>query len=165
VLLLLLVALGALGFVFKDKITSYYHQWKEKKQPVEQEVVVDEPDNGDVASYEEEVEDATPVEEEPQPEEVSEPEVYTPVVVKQSADSKYDYIHFEKGHYYVIAGSFPSESDVLRHIRQKKLDQYSPKILKQDGVGNLRVCIGIFDSEAEAEQFAKEVDSKYWVLK
>jgi hypothetical protein len=164
VLLLLLVALGALGFVFKDKLISYYHQWKDKKQPVEQEVVVDEPDEVDVASFEE-VEGATPVEEEPQPEEVSEPEVYTPVVVKQSADSKYDYIHFEKGHYYVIAGSFPSESDVLRHIRQKKLDQYSPKILKQDGVGNLRVCIGIFDSEAEAEQFAKGVDSKYWVLK
>ena len=119
-------------------------------------MVVDEPDEVDVASFEE-VEGATLVEEEPQPEEVSEPEVYTPVVVKQSADSKYDYIHF--------AGSFPSESDVLRHIRQKKLDQYSPKILKQDGVGNLRVCIGIFDSEAEAEQFAKGVDSKYWVLK
>ena len=132
---------------------------------MEQEVVVDEPDNGDVASYEEEVEDATPVEEEPQPEELSEPEVYTPAVVKQSADTKYDYIQFEKGHYYVIAGSFPTESDVLRHIRQKKLDQYSPKILKQDGVKNLRVCIGIFNNEAEAEQFAKGVDSKYWVLK
>ena len=85
--------------------------------------------------------------------------------VRQPADNKYDYIQFEKGHYYVIAGSFPSESDVLRHIRQKKLDQYSPKILKQDGAKNLRVCIGIFDNEAEAEQFAKGVDSKYWVLK
>ena len=165
VLLLLLVALGALGFVFKDKITSYYHQWKEKKQPAEQEVVVDEPDNGNIASFEEEVEDVTPVEEEPQPEEVSEPEVYTPTVVKQSADKKYDYIRFEPGHYYVIAGSFPTESDVLRHVRQKKLDKYSPKILKQDGVKNLRVCIGVFDKEAEAEQFAKGIDSKYWVLK
>ena len=165
VLLLLLVALGALGFVFKDKITSYYHQWKEKKQPAEQKVVVDEPDNGNIASFEEEVEDVTPVEEEPQPEEVSEPEVYTPTVVKQSADKKYDYIRFEPGHYYVIAGSFPTESDVLRHVRQKKLDQYSPKILKQDGVKNLRVCIGVFDNEAEAEQFAKGIDSKYWVLK
>jgi hypothetical protein len=54
---------------------------------------------------------------------------------------------------------------VIRHIRQKKLDQYSPKILKQDGVSNLRVCIGVFNTEEEAESFAKGVSASYWVLK
>ena len=106
-----------------------------------------------------------PAEESQEVVEEAEPEVYTPAVVKQSSDGKYDYIRFEKGHYYVIAGSFPTESDVIRHIRQKKLDQYSPKILKQDGVSNLRVCIGVFDTEEEAENFAKGVNSSYWVLK
>ena len=52
-----------------------------------------------------------------------------------------------------------------RHIRQKGLYQYSPVIVKQDGAKNLRVCIGIFDTEEEAEQFAKGVNPGYWVLK
>ena len=51
-----------------------------------------------------------------------------------------------------------------RHIRQKNLDQYSPVIVVQEGK-NLRVCIGVFDTEEEAEQFAKGVNSQYWVLK
>ena len=85
--------------------------------------------------------------------------------MKQTADGKYNYVRFEPGHFYAIAGSFPGEADVERHIRQKKLDQYSPVIVKQDGVSNLRVCIGIFDTEEEAESFAKGVSSSYWVLK
>ena len=169
ILLLLLAVLTALGFVFRDKLTSYYHQWKDKKQPVEQEVTPEGTDaDNQTAAFEEEpvVEEVEAVEEETQ-EVVEEPapKPVAPAPVKSTSDGKYDYIRFEKGHYYVIAGSFPSENDVLRHIRQKKLDQYSPKILKQDGVANLRVCIGVFDSETEAEQFAKGVDSKYWVLK
>ena len=36
---------------------------------------------------------------------------------------------------------------------------------KQDGVKNLRVCIGVFNTEAEAESFAKGINSGYWVLK
>ena len=85
--------------------------------------------------------------------------------LSKTADGKYDYVRFESGHYYAIAGSFPGEADVERHIRLKNLDQYSPVIVKQDGVKNLRVCIGIFDTEEEAEQFAKGVSSQYWVLK
>ena len=164
ILLLLIAVLAALGFVFKDKLLGYYHQWKEKKQPVEQVVEPQETPEA-TATVDEVTEPAEPVEE-PQ-EEVKEPapETFTPAVIKQSSDGKYDYIRFEKGHYYVIAGSFPNESDVIRHIRQKNLDQYSPKILKQDGVSNLRVCIGVFDTEDEAERFAKGVSSSYWVLK
>ena len=143
---------------------GYYQQWKEKKQQVEQVVETQETPEA-TATIEEVVE---PIESEEESQEVieeSEPEAFVPTVIKQSADGKYDYIRFEKGHYYAIAGSFPAESDVLRHIRQKKLDQYSPKILTQDGVKNLRVCIGVFDTEEAAESFAKGVDSKYWVLK
>ena len=169
IVLLLLVVLGVLGYIFKDKLLGYYQQWKDRKQPVEQVVAPD--DNADATATVDEITETEPegadndspeeTVSEPEPE----PETYTPAVVKQSSDGKYDYIRFEKGHYYVIAGSFPNESDVVRHIRQKKLDQYSPKILKQDGVSNLRVCIGVFDTEAEAENFAKGISSGYWVLK
>jgi hypothetical protein len=164
ILLLILAVLGALGYIFKDKITDYYHQWKEKKQPVEQAVTTDEAVNETVAEPETFVEPET-VENEPETVEEPAPETYTPEVMKQTADGKYNYVRFEPGHFYAIAGSFPGEADVERHIRQKKLDQYSPVIVKQDGVSNLRVCIGIFDTEEEAESFAKGVSSSYWVLK
>lgn len=164
ILLLILAVLGALGYIFKDKITDYYHQWKEKKQPVEQVVTTDEAVNETVAEPETYVEPET-VENEPETVEEPTPETYTPEVMKQTADGKYNYVRFESGHFYAIAGSFPGEADVERHIRQKKLDQYSPVIVKQDGVSNLRVCIGIFDTEEEAESFAKGVSSSYWVLK
>ena len=164
ILLLILAVLGALGYIFKDKITDYYHQWKEKKQPVEQMVTTDEAEDETVAEPETFVEPET-VENEPETVEEPTPETYTPEVMKQTADGKYNYVRFEPGHFYAIAGSFPGEADVERHIRQKKLDQYSPVIVKQDGVSNLRVCIGIFDTEEEAESFAKGVSSSYWVLK
>ena len=169
VILLILIVLGVLSYIFKDKLMGYYQQWKDRKQPVEQVVAPD--DNADATATVDEITEPEPVEEnnDSPVETVSEPEpkpvTYTPAVAKQSTDGKYDYIQFEQGHYYVIAGSFPSESDVIRHIRQKKLDQYSPKILKQDGVKNLRVCIGVFNTEAEAESFAKGINSGYWVLK
>jgi len=159
-ILLLLAVLGVLGFIFREKLMDLYHQWKDRKQPVEQVVETAEPTTDETtATYDEPAVEETPAEE------VTEPEVYTPAVEKQTADGKYDYIHYEQGHYYAIAGSFPSEADVERHIRQKNLNQYSPKIVLQDGVKNLRVCIGVFDTEEEAEQFAKGVNANYWVLK
>lgn len=164
ILLLILAVLGALGYIFKEKITDYYHQWKEKKQPVEQVVTTNEAVDETVTEPETFVEPET-VENEPEIVEEPAPETYTPEVMKQTADGKYNYVRFEPGHFYAIAGSFPGEADVERHIRQKGLDQYSPVIVKQDGVKNLRVCIGIFDTEEEAESFAKGVSSSYWVLK
>ena len=164
ILLLILAVLGVLGYIFKDTITDYYHQWKEKKQPVEQVVTTDEAVDETVAEPETFVEPET-VENEPEIVEEPAPETYTPEVMKQTADGKYNYVRFEPGHFYAIAGSFPGEADVERHIRQKGLDQYSPVIVKQDGVKNLRVCIGIFDTEEEAESFAKGISSSYWVLK
>ena len=165
VILLLLIVLGVLGYIFKDKLLNIIHQWKDKKQPVEQPVVPSDSVNESTVDYTDSLAQTEPAVESVETTETPEPEVYTPEVIKKTADSKYDYIQFEPGHFYAIAGSFPSEADVVRHIRQKHLDQYSPVIVKQDGVKNLRVCIGVFDTEAEAEQFAKGVSSQYWVLK
>ena len=161
IVLLLLAVLGTLGYIFKDKLTDCYHQWRESKQSVEQTVAADEQldDTAEPVTVEEPVADEPEIVEEPAP------EAYTPEVLKQTSDGTYNYVRFEPGHYYAIAGSFLGEADVERHIRQKGLDQYSPVIVKQDGAKNLRVCIGIFDTEEEAEQFAKGVNPGYWVLK
>lgn len=165
VILLLLIVLGALGYIFKDKLLDCYHRLMDKKQPVEQTVTPAEPTNETTVDYTEPPVQETPAEEPEETVETPAPETYTPEVIKKTADSKYDYIQFESGHFYAIAGSFPSETDAVRHIRQKRLDQYSPVLVKQDGVKNLRVCIGVFDTEEEAEQFAKGISSSYWVLK
>ena len=145
ILLLLLVALGALGFVFRDKITSFYHQWKDKEQPVGQEITpeVTDEDNQTATFEDESVVDEVETVEEVTPEVVEEP-APKPVAaapVKSTSDGKYDYIQFEQGRYYVIVGSFPTESDVVKHIRNKRLGQYSPVIVKQDGFKNLRIEI------------------------
>lgn len=156
-LLLCLIALGVLAYLFRNNLANAYQAVKDKfarqeavtpeeSEPVEETVV-----------YEEPTEDTTAVDEEPQP--------YTPEVVKTTADGKYSYIKFEPGHYYAIAGSLPNEQNAELHIRQRGLDKYSPTLLKQDGVSNLRVCIGVFDTEEEAETYAKSINPKYWVLK
>jgi len=75
------------------------------------------------------------------------------------------YTSFQEGKYYVIAGSFLKEDDALRHIKQKKLEQYNAKLVIHPQNKRLRVCIGIFDNEKDAEQFAVQVDKNYWVLK
>lgn len=74
-------------------------------------------------------------------------------------------IEFESGKFYVIAGSFVKQSDAELHIKQKSLQRYNAKIVKQNGNNRLRVCIGIFDTENEAINFAAKIDKNYWVLK
>jgi len=155
--LIILIAIGALGLVFKDKLVPVYQQVKDKiTHKTEQ---VDRIDTDDTTETDI---DATETEEEPV---IEENVPYEPKTLKMTADSKYPYIQFEIGHYYAIAGSFPTEGDALRHIRQTGLDQYSPKLVLQDGVSNIRICIGIYKTEEEAESFAKSINSKFWVLK
>lgn len=159
--LLILIALGVLGYLFRQQLTDTFHRIKMEFSPTDEEVITDEDETAaeETATYEEETQEA-------QEEEVAtEPEVYTPEVVRTTANGNYPVIRFEQGHYYVIAGSLPTEQDAVRHIKQRNLDQYEPKIVLQNGVSNLRVCIGIFDTEEEAENFAKSVSPKYWVLK
>jgi len=156
--LLILIALGVSGYLFRQQLTDAFNKIKEKATAPKEAVVTEEPETvaEDTATYEEE----TTVAEDT----VVEPEVYTPEVVRNTASGNYPVIRYEPGHFYVIAGSLPNEQDAVRHIKQRNLDQYEPKIVMQPGA-NLRVCIGIFDTEEEAETFAKNVNPKYWVLK
>ena len=156
--LLILIALGVSGYLFRQQLTDAFNNIKEKISAPKEAVVTEEPETvaEDTATYKEE----TTVAEDT----VVEPEVYTPEVVRNTASGNYPVIRYEPGHFYVIAGSLPNEQDAVRHIKQRNLDQYEPKIVMQPGA-NLRVCIGIFDTEEEAETFAKNVNPKYWVLK
>ena len=155
--LIILIALGVLGYLFRQQLTDVFNRIKEKITAPKEAVVQEEPETvaEDTIAYDEAIAEDT----------VSEPEVYTPEVVRNTVNGNYPVIRFEQGHYYVIAGSLPSEQDAVRHIKQRNLDQYDPKLVMQNGVSNLRVCIGIFNTEEEAESFAKNINPHYWVLK
>jgi len=75
------------------------------------------------------------------------------------------YLSYQEGKYYVIAGSFVKKEDALRHIKDKKLEKYNAKLIVQPQNNRHRVCIGVFDNEKDAEQFAAKIDKNYWVLK
>jgi cell division septation protein DedD len=85
--------------------------------------------------------------------------------VNDLPESEGKYLSYQKGKYYVIAGSFTKEEDALRHIKEKKLEKYHAKIVIQSQNSRRRVCIGVFDNEKDAEKFAAQTDKNYWVLK
>ena len=159
--LIILIVLGVLGYLFRQQLSDTFLRIKMEFNPTDEEVITEEDE--EVAEATATYEEVTPQEKEE--EVVPEPEVYTPEEVRTTATGNYPVIRFEQGHYYVIAGSLPTEQDAVRHIKQRNLDQYEPKIVMQNGVSNLRVCIGIFDTEEEAETYAKSVNKNYWVLK
>lgn len=155
--LIVLLLLAALGYIFRNKIQDILRPVFDRFAHKEVEATKPEEIDTDTVSFTEVDTTAvadTAVVEEP----------YEPEVIKTSS-AGYPYIHFEQGHYYAIAGSFLTEKEVLSHIRAKHLDEYSPKLVLQDGVSNIRICIGIYDTEEEAETFAKSINPKYWVLK
>ena len=80
-------------------------------------------------------------------------------------ESKDIYLPYQEGKYYVIAGSFIKEEDALRHIEQKKLANYNAKLIVHPQNLRVRVCIGVFDNEKDADKFATQIDKNYWVLK
>ena len=96
---------------------------------------------------------------------LDEPEesVETKPVPLEATNDKY--VPFREGFFYVIVGSFAKEEDALRHIQQKKLDKYNAKIVVQPTNSRHRVCIGVFDNEKDAANYAALIDKNYWVLK
>jgi len=127
------------------------------------EIIIDTPDIPLVAEIDSNNLDT--VSEEVIEEIVDKPEVNVaskPVPFEATNDK---YVPYREGYYYVIAGSFAKEEDALRHIQQKKLDKYSAKIVVQPTNSRHRVCIGVFDNEKDAVNFAALIDKNYWVLK
>ncbi len=158
-ILTIIIAVSVLGFLFRhqimDTVRRIQHKTAVPAEPATNENATDESE-ADYLSIEEEMTDETAAV-------ASDP--WSPETVKSTADGNYNYIRFETGHFYVIAGSLTNEKDAELHIRQKGLDAHSPYLLLQDNVSNIRVCIGIYDNEEEAEAFAKSINQHYWVLK
>ncbi|MCL2246311.1 MAG: hypothetical protein FWC10_04270 [Lentimicrobiaceae bacterium] len=92
----------------------------------------------------------------------SDNKVNTPVSLSASQEL---YLSYQKGLYYIIAGSFVTEESALLHINQKKLDKYHAKLIVHPDNPRIRICIGIFDNEEDAIQNAVQTDKNYWVLK
>jgi hypothetical protein len=85
--------------------------------------------------------------------------------ITSPSSTEYPKTDFQKGKYYVIAGSFISENDAALHIKERALQHLNPLLLYQEGSNRIRVCIGIYDNESEANAYARKFNSNYWVLK
>lgn len=174
-ILIVVIAAAILIYLFKAPIQSSIHRLLEKMDKTEQIAEPADVQPAETAVPEEEfapesdaAKEETIVEEEAAGEEMvakKESATYLPEVVKTTVDGKYQYIRFEDGHFYVIAGSFKTEKGLENLVRQNRLDSYHPTFVLQEGVSHIRVCIGIFDTEKEALAFAKNTNLKCWVLK
>ena len=82
----------------------------------------------------------------------------------QLPDGEKFFINFEQGKHYVIVGSFRNENEVRQHIKQRKLEQYNPKVVLQSNSKQMRICIGVFDTEAAADNYGRNTGLNYWVL-
>lgn len=174
---IILASIGVLAALFDDELIYLYQKIIDKRKTnTELTTPSDVTDNDEIPNLkttpnEEVDEEADTVDEaiestteEVIPEETIAQEV-KPAPKPTATYENIPIIEFESGKFYVIAGSFVKQSDAELHIKQKSLQRYNAKIVKQNGNNRLRVCIGIFDTENEAINFAAKIDKNYWVLK
>ena len=184
--LLLLAAAGTAGYLYRTEVSAWLHEAKvwcqdfisEKLDGTKVEADTDTPaveetlpaeEPNDVAMQDTlsdtlamdvvEIHELAP-EAEPEPEPEPEPEQ-----IATTADNKYRIVGFQMGKFYVVHGSFASETDCEKHIRIAGFDKYNPMIVKQSGNSHLRVCLGVFSTEAEAQEFIDRHQLKAWILK
>ena len=174
---IILASIGVLAALFDDELIYLYQKIIDKRKTnTELTTPSDVTDNDEIPNLKttpnkEVDEEADTVDEaiestteEVIPEEAIAQEV-KPAPKPTATNENIPIIEFESGKFYVIAGSFVKQSDAELHIKQKSLQRYNAKIVKQNGNNRLRVCIGIFDTENEAINFAAKIDKNYWVLK
>lgn len=174
---IILASIGVLAALFDDELIYLYQKIIDKRKTnTELTTPSDVTDNDEIPNLkttpnEEVDEEADTVDEaiestteEVIPEEAIAQEV-KPAPKPTATYENIPIIEFESGKFYVIAGSFVKQSDAELHIKHKSLQRYNAKIVKQNGNNRLRVCIGIFDTENEAINFAAKIDKNYWVLK
>lgn len=173
---IILASIGVLAALFDDELIYLYQKIIDKRKTNTELTTPDVTDNDEIPNLkttpnEEVDEEADTVDEaiestteEVIPEETIAQEVQ-PAPKPTATYENIPIIEFESGKFYVIAGSFVKQSDAELHIKHKSLQRYNAKIVKQNGNNRLRVCIGIFDTENEAINFAAKIDKNYWVLK
>ena len=164
IVLIILAAAGAAGYFYRAQISNFVRPYCEKwgwcksEQPVQQPVEETKMEETveevavDIDTLTQEQDTMAIQTEEPQPEPVTEP----------FDINNMRHITFEKGKYYVIHGSLPSDADCAKHVKQACLQKYNPSILVTPGDWHRRVCLGVFTNEAEAERFAAGIHNA-WV--
>lgn len=176
IILLLLALLAAAAYYFKDQLKELYDKYfgQTTEAVVEEIPIVTEsevvtPDtlmvdslalNQDSLSMVENTENAEDITTEMTP---SIQQKQTPNA-GQLPDGEKFFINFEQGKHYVIVGSFRNENEVRQHIKQRKLEQYNPKVVLQPNSKQMRICIGVFDTEAAADSYGRSTGLNYWVL-
>lgn len=176
--LLLLAAAGTAGYLYRTEVSAWLHEAKvwcqdfisekldgtkvdadtsacEEPLPAEEpnDVALQDTLSDTLAMDVVEIHELAP-EAEPEPEQIA-----------TTADNKYRIVGFQMGKFYVVHGSFSSETDCEKHIRIAGFDKYNPMIVKQSGNSHLRVCLGVFPTEAEAQEFIDRHQLKAWILK
>ena len=171
ILIILLIAalLAAAAYYFREQLTELYQQYFGPKntEQVPEEPLQDSPstvviDTIKTDSLDVEIDSLNTMD---NSENIEEEVVSEPNVVNQLPSGEKFFIDYEKGKFYVIVGSFRSEKEVREHIKSRKLEQYNPKVVLQQNSKNLRVCIGVFDTEAAADSYGHGTGLNYWVLK
>ena len=156
---ILATAMLLFALFFKEKIVVFYKTISTKSE-IAMVIKDDEPENDiDINNLEEE--DTVVVVTVPVSKNINKKN-NTAIHLHESKDI---HLPYEKGKYYVIAGSFTKDEDALRHIKEKKLEKYHAKIIVEPKNPRKRVCIGVFDNEEAAIKFAAQTDKNYWVLK
>ena len=169
VVLLLIALLAACTYYFRTQLKELYHQYfgkenteKVAEKPIQVEPVATPLDSCDYTLTTDSLE--SDITEETVNAENME-EQLVPATVSQLPEGEKFFIDYEKGKYYVIVGSFRSEKEVRQHIKERKLELYNPKVVLQPHSKNMRICIGVFDTEADADSFGRGTKLNYWVLK
>ena len=169
IIALIVALLAAAAYYFREQLTGLYQQYfnKENTEQVTEEPTQDTPATVDIDTI---GTDSLNVEADSLSiidgtENIEEETVSEPTIVNQLPDGEKFFIDYEKGKYYVIVGSFRSEKEVREHIKSRKLEQYNPKVVLQQNSKNMRICIGVFDSEPAADSYGRSTGLNYWVLK
>jgi hypothetical protein len=173
IIILLLALLAAAAYYFKDQLKELYKQYfgqatetLNEGTPVVTEsetIVIDTLVVDSLAFNQDSLDLMEPTDNK---EEMIVNETSLPAQnASQLPDGENFFINFEKGKCYVIVGSFLSEKEVRQHIKGRKLESYNPKVVLQPNSKQMRICIGVFDSESAADNFGRSTGLNYWVLK
>lgn len=178
-ILLIVALLAAAAYYFRGQLKEFYLQYfgkteivtEEATQETPEQITVNLPDSTLMADSLTTLENDMPsdetailTEEQATPATMDKKQNDSPLV-SQLPDGEKFHINYEKGKYYVIVGSFRSEKEVRQHIKERKLEQYNPKVVVQPNSKNLRICIGVFDTETDADNYGRGTSLNYWVLK
>lgn len=173
ILLIMLIAalLASAAYYFRDQLSAWYQQYFDKEN-TEQVTETTGEESPTIATIDTSATETNPdslglLSDSAQTVAIDEniPTEPVPSITSQLPEGEKFFIDYEKGKYYVIVGSFRSEKEVREHIKSRKLEQYNPKVVLQQNSKNLRICIGVFDTEAAADSYGRSTGLNYWVLK